>query len=90
MRSALRTALFTLSLIGLGVPIPAHAGAAQPTTTAAEVTTETEAVPAEPGELGEGETDRGWIGLVTLAGAAGFMILAMVLLLNLVRKRQRR
>lgn len=89
MRSALRTVLFTLSLIGLGVPTPTHAAATQPTTTAAEVatSTETEAAPAEPSE---GETDQGWIGLVTLAGAAGFMILAMVLLLNLVRKRQRR
>ena len=87
MRSALRTTLFTISLIGLSVPIPAHAGTTQPTTTAAATTTET--VPAESG-VGEGETDRGWIGLVTLAGAAGFMILAMVLLFNLVRKRQRR
>lgn len=56
------------------------------------VTTPAETAPVETQAVAaateDSETDRGWIGIVTVLGAASVMVAAIVIGVNLIRKRK--
>lgn len=76
-----RAGLLVLSLLTLSTPTYVSAAQTTPTTAAPaaeRVTTVDE----------DSETDRGWVGLLPLLGAATFMVVAIAVTVNFMRRKR--
>lgn len=82
MSKSLRAGLLTLSLLTLGGPT--YVSAAQTTTATTTPATESQVTAADE----DGETDRGWIGLLPLLGAAAFIPVAIAVVTGFMRRRR--